>query len=173
MTLLIRPLLTIAAVTMLLPCYASNTYQQADEFIAESFEGQSPQAKAILLTDDLKQQIENILQHAYSGSRIRYWQRDQRTAWTLDEIGKTKPITTGIVIENNRIRTLKVLAFRESRGWEVKHTFFTKQFIDASLIKNNKLDRSIDGISGATLSVRALTKQARIALLLHKTITSQ
>lgn len=150
--------------------YARGTYQQPADFIAEQFDNNPPDAKVLSLSNELKQQLENILQHKYKGQRIRYWQKNQKTLWILNEIGKKKPITTGIVIEDNKISHIKVLIFRESRGWEVKHTFFTQQFINASLGNSNKLDRSIDGISGATLSVRALTKQARIALLLHKKI---
>jgi hypothetical protein len=44
---------------------------------------------------------------------------------------------------------------------------FTDQFIDASLKENNHLDVPIDGISGATLSVQALTRLAAMALFLH------
>ena len=66
------------------------------------------------------------------------------------------------------ILEVKVLIFRESRGWEVKYPFFTDQFKGATLVSDNNLDRKIDGITGATLSVNALTKLGRIALLLHK-----
>ena len=150
--------------------YARGTYQTPADFVSESFAGQAPDAKILKLTDKLKQQIEDILQHKYKGRRIRYWQKKQKTVWVLNEIGKKKPITTGIIIKDYKIAQIKVLIFRESRGWEVKHNFFTKQYIDSSLTDNNKLNRSIDGISGATLSVRALSKQARIALLLNKSI---
>ena len=64
----------------------------------------------------------------------------------------------------------KVLVFRESRGWEVRHPFFTDQFRDAGLTGELALDRNIDGISGATLSVRALSRLARLALYLHTVI---
>ena len=119
--------------------------------------------------------MEEILGHKYKGLRIRYWINAKRTAWILDEIGKDKPITTGIVINNNKIERVKILAFRESRGWEVKHEFFTDQFKHASIDKENtseanQLNRSIDNISGATLSVRAVSKLSRIALLLHQKI---
>ena len=63
---------------------------------------------------------------------------------------------------------LKVLTFRESRGWEVKHTFFTRQFDNVGINQDQQLDKHIDGISGATLSVRALKKVARIALYLEQ-----
>jgi hypothetical protein len=149
---------------------ARGTYQAPAEFIAESFSGKAPEPKVFWLKDDVKKQIEEILAHKYKGRRIRYWQKDKRSAWILEEIGKKKAITTGIVINSNRIEKIKVLIFRESRGWEVRYPFFTKQYIDSALNKENKLDKTIDGISGATLSVRALTKLARIALLLNKQI---
>lgn len=152
--------------------YAKGTYQTTAEFIQNSFESQAPQPQILWLDDGLRKQVEEILAHKYSGRRIRYWKKDQRSVWVLDEIGKKKPITTGIVIDSNRISQIKVLVFRETRGWEVRYPFFTKQFTDSQLTNDNTLDRNIDGISGATLSVRAMTKLARIALLLNKTITT-
>ena len=86
--------------------------------------------------------------------------------WVLDEIGKELPITTGIIVNNGAIERVRVLVFRESRGWEVRHDFFTNQFKGAGMTKDGRLDRQIDGISGATLSVRAVEKLARVALLL-------
>ena len=65
------------------------------------------------------------------------------------------------------IERLRVLAFRESRGWEVRYPFFTDQFKGVGLTDGHALDKAIDGISGATLSVRALEKLARLALYLH------
>ena len=59
------------------------------------------------------------------------------------------------------------------RGWEVRHSFFTDQFDDASLVKDARLDRTIDNISGATLSVRAVTRLARVALLLDQAVTPE
>lgn len=88
----------------------------------------------------------------------------------LEEIGKKKPITVGIVIDADKISQLKVLVFRETRGWEVRYPFFSEQFNNATLTEQQQLSQSIDGISGATLSVRALKKLARIALLLNRTI---
>ena len=79
----------------------------------------------------------------------------------------------GIVINNSQIEQVKVLVFRESRGWEVRHDFFTNQFKQASLKDNNRLDKTIDNISGATLSVRAIKKLAAIALLLDQQVQAK
>jgi hypothetical protein len=109
---------------------------------------------------------------SYPGLRIRYWSRDKRSAWILDEIGKEKPITVGLVVNDRGLERVRVLAFRESRGWEVRHPFFTDQFKGIGLTAGRRLDRDIDGISGATLSVRALEKLARLALCLHDRVDS-
>jgi uncharacterized protein with FMN-binding domain len=77
----------------------------------------------------------------------------------------------GVIIDNHHIVQLQVLAFRESRGWEVKHSFFTDQFITSTLSTEQTLSQSIDGISGATLSVNALTKIAQLALFFDQTIS--
>ncbi|MCK5189903.1 MAG: FMN-binding protein, partial [Methylococcales bacterium] len=45
-----------------------------------------------------------------------------------------------------------------------KHDFFTDQFKQNSLKPDLSLSQPIDGISGATLSVRELTKVAKLAL---------
>lgn len=146
-------------------------YQEPSEFVNETFHGKPPSPNALWLTPELREQMEHILGHAPSGMRVRYWQDQERTTWILDEIGKELPITTGIVIDHNGIERVRVLIFRESRGWEVRHDFFTDQFRGARMNNKGDLDRNIDGISGATLSVRAVEKLARVALLLNSKIT--
>ena len=150
--------------------HAGGVYLEPQQFLAQSFDGKPPKASVLWLNKALRQQLQDILQHHYQGLRVRYWRDGRRTAWILDEIGKTEPITTGVVINDGRIEQIRVLVFRESRGWEVRHDFFTKQFEQATLAGDGQLDRNIDNISGATLSVRALTKLARVALLLHQTV---
>lgn len=109
-----------------------------------------------------------ILNHEYQGLRVRYWSRDDRTAWIFNEIGKELPITIGVVVEANKVVQIDILAFRESRGGEVRYPFFTKQFRGLSLTASHRLSDTIDGISGATLSVWAVTRATRAALYLHQ-----
>ena len=149
---------------------AGGVYQEPADFINEVFDDKPPKAEVLWLDEDLKKKIVNILDHKYKGLRIRYWRQENKSAWILEEIGKEKLITTGIVINNKQIEQVKVLVFRESRGWEVRHDFFTEQFKQATLKENHQLDKTIDNISGATLSVRAVRKQAQIALLLDQHI---
>ena len=152
---------------------AERVYQQPDAFVAESFAGKPPAPTVLWLTGDLKAEVRAVLDHDYPALRLRYWGQDNRSVWVLEEIGKESPITVGIVVENNRIAQMRVLVFRESRGWEVESPAFIHQYLGAELKPAQgasavQLDRHIDGISGATLSVRALSKLSRLALLLHR-----
>ena len=160
-------------ITLILPyfTYAQGVYQVPDEFINEVFDHDPPKSKKLWLRKLLKEEVKSIMGHDLGVLRLRYWYKDDRSAWILEEIGKERPITTGIVINKNKIELVRILIFRESRGWEVRHPFFTDQFKDANLMQENKLDRSIDGISGATLSVKAVTKLARLALMLNRYVT--
>ena len=149
---------------------AQEVYQKPQAFLDEVFNGSVPKPKTVWLTGERRGTVEKILSHAPHALRVRYWQKAKRSAWILEEIGKEKMITTGIVINDGHIEQVKVLIFRESRGWEVRYPFFTDQFKQASLNKDYQLDRTIDGISGATLSVRAVRKLAALALYLHQQV---
>lgn len=146
---------------------ADDVYQEPEAFLSDVFGGNPPAPEALWITGELKPAIESIMGHGLGVLRVRYWGRDKRTAWILEEIGKERPITTGIVVESGRIEQIKVLIYRESRGYEVRYPVFTDQFRDARLAEGGGLTRNIDGISGATLSVRALTRLAQLALFLH------
>ena len=169
--MLIRPILFVA-LTLLSThsALARGVYQSADDFLVEVFNKKVPDPAVVWLTGNKKQRTQEILGHPYTSLRIRYWLQNNRSAWILEEIGKDLPITVGLVVENQRLETIKVLTFRESRGWEIRHGFFTDQFKDAALTNKIELDRNIDGISGATLSVRAMKKLATLALYLDSTI---
>lgn len=167
----IKLLLALLTLLPVSSAYAANVYQKPDAFIKESFPHSTPTVKVIWPDTQLKQAMKKILGHNYQSLRIRYWHSGKRTAWILDEIGKDKPITTGVVINNHMIEKIRVLVFRESRGWEVQHRFFTKQFDHAVLDNNQQLEQHIDNISGATLSVNALIKIARLALLLDRKVS--
>ncbi|TXF09957.1 FMN-binding protein [Pelomicrobium methylotrophicum] len=152
--------------------HARGVYQEPAAFIDEVFAGDPPVPKALWISGKAREGAERILGHPPPSLRVRYWQREKRTAWILEEIGKEQPITAGIVVDNGQIERVKVLVFRESRGWEVRYPFFTDQFKGTRLGADAALDRSIDGITGATLSVRALKKLVRLALFYHQWVST-
>lgn len=158
----------ISLVLIAATSHARGTYQPPVEFITQVFQGQAPKPQSLWLTGELKPAVRNIMGHDLASLRLRYWGEPGRTVWVLEEIGKEKPITFGVVIHQNRIEQIKVLAFRESRGDEIRYPFFTKQFDHLGLNSDQRLSGVVDGISGATLSVRAMKKIARLALFLHQ-----
>lgn len=152
---------------------ARGVYLTPEQFLGEAFPAAAPEPRTLWLSVEFKQQVEGILGHPPAQLRVRYWRAGERTAWILDEIGKTHPITFGVVVEGGAIAAIRVLEFRESRGDEVRHAFFTGQFEGVGLTGGDaQLDRGIDGITGATLSVWAMRKVARLALLLHRAAIS-
>lgn len=171
--LLSRLIFVFVFIGVVLPVFATGNYQEPAEFIQEVFSGDAPKVSKIWIKKDLKVKIHEIMEHDLGVLRLKYWEKQGRTAWILEEIGKERPITAGIVVNNGKIERINVLIFRESRGWEIRYPFFTDQFSDASLKEDKQLDRHIDGISGATLSVKAMTKIARLALLLDHEVSGK
>ena len=142
-------------------------YQQSDAFVAEVF-GSKPAPKVLWLTRDIQTQAAAILGHPPAQLRQRYWSDSHRSVWILEEIGKEELITAGFVVVDGRIDHVRVLVYRESRGQEVRYPPFLKQFEDAKLAPGDRLDREIDGIAGATLSVGAMERMARLALFFDR-----
>lgn len=146
-------------------------YLTRAEFLEEAFGTAQPESAVIWFDDELREMASAILGHPPTALRLRYWKGDAKTAWIIDEIGKEQPITFGVVIANGVIESLSVLQFRESRGWEIRYPFFTRQFEAVQLTESGALNRRIDGISGATLSVKAASRVAKLALALDEFTT--
>ncbi len=146
---------------------AASVYETQSEFLDRAFSGSPPAPDLIWLSGDRKSTVRSILGHDYSALRLRYWCASGRSAWVVEEIGKELPITVGVVIESDYIASLRVLTYRENRGEEVVTPAFSDQFIDSTLDSRGELDKHIDGISGATLSVQALTRLATMTLFLN------
>jgi hypothetical protein len=156
----------IAMTTAATAAADDQVYRHSDEFVSGAFDGTPPAARALWVQPALREKLSREFGWQ-AGLRVRFWQDGNRTAWILDEIGKERPITAGVVVEDGAIDRVEVLVFRESRGWEIKFPFFTDQFTALTLSDRGALSHSIDGITGATLSVRAMKRMARVALKLH------
>ncbi len=152
---------------------AKGVYQSPEDFINEVFNNTPPKAERLIMKGELTKDIKTVLGQRYNKIRIPYWHQDGRTVWILERIGKELPITAGFVISDNKVEQFKVLIFRESRGWEIRNDFFTRQFDGAYLKSKTKLNQRIDNITGATLSVNAMKKLSRMALYLHQHVTSE
>ena len=142
------------------------TPSPAETFIAAAFDG-APPAPTVLWYDPPRRAIASaILGHAPTTARIRVWRSGTRTALVLDEIAHTQPITAGFVVGAGRIEQARVLIYRESRGGTVQRAEWLAQLIGRGLDAEHRLDGEVDGLTGATLSVAAMTRMARLALYL-------
>ena len=155
---------------------AETIYEKPSKFLTRHYK-KIPKTQARTLNAKDQKALAKILGHKYAHQRVRYWSVGDKTAWILEEIGKSERITTGFITRKTKnaqnqivtqISEVKVLVYRESHGSEVRHPFFTKQFQGATL-KGYKLQKKVDGIVGATLSVRAITKLSAAALYLSST----
>lgn len=79
-----------------------------------------------------------------------------------EEIGKYRPITFMVgVTPGFAVRDVSVLAYRESRGGDVKRRRFLAQYRGKTTRDPIDLNRDIINISGATISVRAVNAGVR------------
>jgi hypothetical protein len=136
----------------------------AGSFVSGAF--QTPPAPATLLIGGaLTARVSRVLGAAYPSREVAYWREKEKTVWILEGRSKSYPFTAGFVVEGGRIAKSEILIYRESRGREIRSQRFLRQFTGAALRDGAILDRRVDGITGATLSVEAAHKLARLALV--------
>ncbi|MFO7610232.1 MAG: FMN-binding protein [Candidatus Krumholzibacteriia bacterium] len=93
--------------------------------------------------------------------------RDLGTALILEEKGRFKPITFLVRVDpGGKVGLVLVMVYRESRGDAVRRQRFLRQFDGRTALDPLRLNRDVVGISGATMSSRALAAGVRKALVL-------
>ena len=86
-------------------------------------------------------------------------------AYVASEVGLYRPITFIVKAGLDRkVETVRVMVYRESRGGEVRRRRFLKQYEGKSAKSRIRINRDIVGVSGATLSVRAMNAGVKKAL---------
>jgi Na+-translocating ferredoxin:NAD+ oxidoreductase RnfG subunit len=86
-------------------------------------------------------------------------------AVVTEEIGRFHFITFMVGVNpDGTVKRVDVLVYRESRGGEVRHRRFLHQFDGKSLEDPIRLNRDLLNITGATLSVRAMSRGVRKVL---------
>jgi thiamine biosynthesis lipoprotein ApbE len=82
-------------------------------------------------------------------------------------IGKHRPITYLLALDGDlKIRFVEIMAYRESRGGQVRNKAWRHQFIGKAPGDRLRVGRNIDNIAGATLSCRALSRDISKNLIL-------
>ena len=164
------PLFALLALVLSFGAKGATEYLSQEAFLAQAFTAGQPQTGTVWLKGDLKKQLKALMGERYPKLRVRYWHDQGRTAWVLESVGKDQPITFGYVVEDGAIIQAKVLVFREHRGWEIHRDAFTRQY-HGVVLEGSSLSEIIDGISGATLSLYAMNRTAKMALFLADHVT--
>jgi Na+-translocating ferredoxin:NAD+ oxidoreductase RnfG subunit len=83
-------------------------------------------------------------------------------------VGKSLPISFMVVLNTDgTARDVEIMVYREPQGWEIRYESFLKQFLG----RNSSFDpREINSITGATLSVRSITRGVAKILAAYKTL---
>lgn len=142
------------------------TPSPAEAFIAAAFDGAPPAPTLVWYDPRRRETASTILGHPPATARVRVWRDGARSAVVLDEVPHSFPITAGFVVVDRRIERARVLVYRETRGGAVQRAEWLAQFEGHGLRPDLALDGPVDGITGATLSVAAMTRMARLAIYL-------
>ncbi len=159
---------------LILPHSAMASMQERVEALLQQTYGDAtPAVNSFMITNEIKEGYQRIMQSPPHRLRQRYWFDGSRAIFVVDALGKERLITAAFIVDNGVIRSTEVIAFREHRGGEIQQPFFTRQFSGLGLNSRGALEQEIDGISGATLSVRAMTRMATLVLYYYKLITGE
>ncbi len=131
-------------------------------------------ATAIHLSGEELDQAQELAGRSFRGEEYRFWigQKGNETvgyATLLDVVGKEQPITFLVGITPfGEIKGVEVLVYRESRGSEIRHPRFMRQFLKKKLDHPLRFGNDIESISGATLSSRAAAYAVKKALAIFE-----
>lgn len=96
--------------------------------------------------------------------------------WLFEDnvIGKHEFITysAGVDLAGN-VTGVGVLTYRETHGQEITEKTWLNQFVGKTVSDPFKMDQDIDGISGATLSVRNVTDGVKKLLVVTDVLRAQ
>ncbi len=124
------------------------------------------------ITKNIKREIQNKAKQAFFRDKVYYWtiQNGNNTDYAIMDnvIGKSMPITFIVVFNSNQdIIYSSIVKYREGYGGEVKSRSWLDQFNGMTIDSLYTYPKNIAGISGATISVKSVTKgMSKLSLLI-------
>lgn len=151
--------------------------QSEDAALAEIFpDADSAHAHSVPVDSTMREALKSRLGWVVRDTVLDYFDIFEAgqiagTAVVAEEQGKYRPITFIAGVDTTfRVVDVRVLVYRESRGGEVRHTRFLKQYRGKSLDNPIRINRDIINITGATISVNALNAGVRKALAIAELV---
>lgn len=177
----LRPLAAGAALAASLFALGAATahavvFHSRDEALPLAFPGADrTEARDFFLTAAQREEIERAARAPLESELLTIyvgWRRDEVLGFAIldTHIVRTLPETFMIVLSpTGAVRATHVLAFYEPTDYMPSERWL-RQFADKTAADDLRLGRSIDGITGSTLSARAVTDAIRRALAIHATL---
>ena len=141
-----------------------------DVFVQKQLGEATPAPSVLKVQGDDANMATQLLGSPYPSATAHYWRRGGRSLWILEARGKTHVFTTGFVVEDKKIVATEIIAYHGARGRGVLSKRFTRQFLGLNLKKGNRLSKRVHGITGATISSKAMINTARLALAWDATV---
>ena len=119
-----------------------------------------------------KKKIENIVYQRFFKDFVYVWKITESDSLkgyaVLDNVyGKSMPITFLVILNNaGKIIETRIIKYREAYGGSISNLSWLKQFTGKNANSSFKTGKDIDAISGATISVNALTRGIKKLVLL-------
>ena len=137
----------------------------AEKYIISQFDVDvSIYMHTLKLDSELKVLVQNKVKQRFYRDELYYWNisnNDTTIAYALMDnvLGKSMPITFLVILNNEgNILASEVIKYREAYGSEVGNKNWLAQFTHFNDTTDFKVEKNIDGISGATISVNSLSK---------------
>lgn len=130
------------------------------------------------LPSDLKAKTEKQVQQRFFKNYVYLWkicQSDSISGYAIldNTYGKSLPITFLVIFSpGGEIRRMDIIRYREPYGGAIGGRRWLDQFIGKSADNEFKVDKDIDSISGATISVNSVTKAVHKLLLVIQQLIS-
>lgn len=128
------------------------------------------------LTDAQREAIGKICLQKIKDSRITFYvgkKAGKPIGYAILDyvIGKSLPINFMVVLNTDgTVRNVEIMVYREPHGWEVRYKGFLSQFFG----RNAESDfKDVNSITGATISVRSITRGVYKAVAAFKVLYLQ
>lgn len=137
-------------------------FPDADRFDTRVLRLTAEQAKALDAVATVRQRGEIRRIDAWAGARLL------GTLYVDDVLGKVEWVTYALALgADGSVRSLEILDYRETHGFEVRTPSWRKQFVGRRADQPFHFGDDIKNISGATLSCAHLTAGVQRLLALH------
>ena len=152
----------------------------SEKYILEQFQMDAKiEIHTLKLEKKIKSKIQVLSKQKFYRDKLYYWkisENDSTIAYAFIDnvIGKSMPITFMVIlgINGNIIKTT-IIKYREAYGSEIKNLGWLAQFNNRNNQSSYIVDKDIDGISGATISVNSISKGINKIAILYPLIKNQ